>query len=451
MKKIKLENEFARNVLHLVRGTTIAQALPILISPLLTRLYSPEDFGMLAIYISLLSILGVLATGKYELAIVLPEKEEDSIQLVWLTSIISLFSSLLLFLILILMNDRVINHYNLSENYNILIYFLPASIFIYGNIQALNFYLNRNKLYKGMSLTKVINNFGAGVSQISVSGVMPNIGLVFGYLFGQISGLIYLTLFTKNRYNKVRSSIEKLSKPNFNDMCRVAKEYKVFPILNAPSSLLNSASVQLTPILISSIFSTTVTGFFSLAQRILQMPMSLLGSSISQVYFQKANQLKNNKTELRKLTVNINQKLLLIGIIPMVIMIVFGEYLFQVIFGSDWLVAGTYAKYLVPWIYVVFVSSPLSHLLTVLHKQKQLLFFNVLLFISRVGCILISAYIFQNASDVIIIYSMVGAITWFGYISYVMRLVDVGLVNTVKQFMPFAIIIISSYIITMNM
>ena len=97
-KTLLSNGEFTRNVITLVKGTTIAQAIPILISPILTRIYSPSEFGILAIYISLLSILSVISTGKYELAIMLPDDEEEAIQLIWLSFFMSVISSVIIFL-----------------------------------------------------------------------------------------------------------------------------------------------------------------------------------------------------------------------------------------------------------------------------------------------------------------------------------------------------------------
>ena len=97
--KLKPKSEFSRNVLTLMTGTTIAQAIPIAISPILTRIYAPEDFGMFALYMSVASIISVIATGRYELAIMLPKKDEDAVNIVALSIIISFFVSFISLLI----------------------------------------------------------------------------------------------------------------------------------------------------------------------------------------------------------------------------------------------------------------------------------------------------------------------------------------------------------------
>ena len=108
--KIKLSgSEFSRNVLILMTGTTVAQSIPILISPILTRLYSPEDFGLFALFLGIVSILGSIANGRYEIAIMLPKKDEDAINISVLSFLISFVFSIVLLLIVIFFSDFIVS------------------------------------------------------------------------------------------------------------------------------------------------------------------------------------------------------------------------------------------------------------------------------------------------------------------------------------------------------
>ncbi|OED64574.1 hypothetical protein A143_09670 [Vibrio splendidus ZS-139] len=440
IKKKLSGSEFYRNVFLLARGTTIAQALPILISPILTRIYGPEDFGILAIYVALMSILGVISTGRYELSIMLPKSNAEAIQLVWLTILTSFIISILILILIILGFEDLSQHVNFPEEYQYLIYFIPLSVFILGICQSITTLLNRNKKYKEMSLTKVISNSSSGFTQISGSGL--NGGLLIGYISGQISGLLYLLfVFKKVCYSDLDLKSNKL-RPNLRTMSKLAYKYRVFPQVNAISSLLNTSSVQLVPLLLTAFFSSVTTGFYSLSQRILQMPMSLLGSSIALVYFQKANELSSNKEKLKALTLSINKKLLVIGIIPISLTLLLGDYLFELVFGEEWKVAGEYAQYLAPWIYLVFVSSPLSHLLTVLGKQKELLIFNTFLFFTRIGWLLFAYYLVLEPGTAIFVHANIGTVAWLAFVYYVMNLANVNLKEVTKQLLPFFIIVI---------
>ena len=126
LKKRFTSGSFARNVLTLMTGTTIAQAIPIAISPILTRIYTPEDFGVFALYMSIASIIAVLATGRYELAIMLPKKDEDAVNIVALSIIIAFFVSLISFLIVFIFNTQITNLLGNPEISNWL-YFIPIT------------------------------------------------------------------------------------------------------------------------------------------------------------------------------------------------------------------------------------------------------------------------------------------------------------------------------------
>ncbi|BCN23016.1 oligosaccharide flippase family protein [Vibrio alfacsensis] len=435
--KFKLPSgSFYKNVMVLARGTTIAQALPILISPILTRIYTPEDFGVLAIYVALMSMLVIVSTGRYELAIMLPKKNTESIQLLWLAIFINFIFSLVVYVLLIFGFQDFSRYLGLPLGYDFIIYFLPVSIFIIGVCQSINGLLNRNKKYREMSFTKILNNLGGGITQISLFNYSG--GLLIGYIAGQFVSLCYLVFTLKNKKNEGLKTKIKLWLPDFRIMFKLAYEYRVFPKVNAISSLLNTSSVQLIPLLLTSFFSSITTGFYSLSQRILQMPMSLLGSSIALVYFQKANEIIDNKEQIKKLTLDVNKKLLLIGLFPILITLVFGDYLFSIVFGKDWIIAGVYAQYLAPWIYLVFISSPLSHLLTVLGKQKELLLFNAFLFVTRIGWLLTAYLLGFEPGQTIFVHACIGFVAWLSFVYYVMSLAEIKPKEVSAQLFPFA-------------
>ena len=442
-KTLLSNGEFTRNVITLVKGTTIAQAIPILISPILTRIYSPSEFGILAIYISLLSILSVISTGKYELAIMLPDDEEEAIQLIWLSFFMSVISSVIIFLLLTLSYHDISHYFGFDGNSDFIIYILPISIVMFGGVQAITMFLNRNKSYVAMSRTKVINNAASGASQMLV--YFSTNGLIIGYIIGQLSSFVYISNVIRCKIADGRVSGD--FRPNVRFIFSLAFKYRVFPLVNSTSSLLNTSSVQLIPIVLTNIFSSAIAGFYSLAQRILQMPMSLLGSSISQVYFQKAREIFENKDELKRLTIEINKKLLLIGALPIFITLLFGEHIFALIFGEEWKVAGEYARYLAPWIYLVFISSPLSNLIIVMGKQSALLKFNFLLFVSRIGWFAVVYLLNIESSTAIIVHANIGTMAWLAFIFYVMKLAEIDFVVTLKQLFPFALLTSLSYII----
>ena len=420
INKLKPKSEFSRNVLTLMTGTTIAQAIPIAISPILTRLYTPEDFGVFALFISITSILGSISAGRYELAIMLPKKDEDAINIFALGFIITSFISLSLLILVIIFNDYFVKLLN-NEEIKLWLYFVPIAVFFTGIYNILNYFNNRKKYYKDISNATILKSIITAIIQLSVGFLKGGVsGLISGQLISQMFANIRLF---KNVF-KDKILISKISKIK---IIALAKRYKNFPKFSMWSGLLNIASLQIPILILTVFFGATIVGFYALSHRLLSMPMSFIGSSIGQVFYQKSVEIKNNRHMLSELTFNTYKKLFLIGILPFSIITVFGDYLFAFVFGSSWITAGEYAQVLAIWILFVFITSPLTNLFSTLEKQKEGLYFNIAIFLSRIIVLLIGGLILQNAYYTILIYGIVGAIFWMFWGFYLLSIVGVKL------------------------
>ncbi|GJQ23509.1 MAG: hypothetical protein HBSAPP01_12990 [Candidatus Brocadia sapporoensis] len=198
------KGSFAVNVLTLMTGTTIAQAIPIAISPILTRIYRPEDFGIFALYMSIASMLSVIATGRYELAIMLPEKDEDAVNIVALSLIIACFVSFLALVIVWVFNESITK---LLDNKEISkwLYFIPLSVFLTGAYNAFNYWSNRKKQYKRLAISRISQSGATVTSQIGMgfSG-LETAGLVGGSVFGQsvATGVLGWQALKEDHYRK---------------------------------------------------------------------------------------------------------------------------------------------------------------------------------------------------------------------------------------------------------
>jgi len=152
-------------------GTTIAQAIPIAISPILTRIYTPEDFGVFALYMSIVSVIATIATGRYELAIMLPKKDEDAVNIVALSIIISFFVSFIAFLIVYIFNSQITNLLGSPEISN-WIYFIPITVLLAGVYQSFNYWNNRKKKYRRL-VTSIVMQSGTATANLGM-GVKEN-------------------------------------------------------------------------------------------------------------------------------------------------------------------------------------------------------------------------------------------------------------------------------------
>ena len=375
MKSI-VKSDFNSNVVKLILGTGLAQVFPLALMPILTRIYSPEDFGVFAIYMALAGILGVIATGRYELAIVLPDTTKDASDVFWLCIVISIGVSVISGLMLLFSNDMFVQYLDLPEE-TMILYLIPVSIFLSGVLQSLNYYYVTNKLFGNLSLSKVVMSSGTVSSQaiIGVANNASGYGLTLGYLFGKISSVLYLVLKTKK--------LVKIHRSTFQNMLVVVRKYKKYPIISAPAALLDTAALQLPLLIINKAYATSIAGQFSLAIRIINLPLALIGAAISQVLLQKvASSDHKNPEEIRRIVLMLALKLALL-ISPLSIMsLFFGEEMFVLIFSEDWRIAGSFAFPLSLIISFRFIVSPLSSVLSVERNLKYGVFWQVGYFLS---------------------------------------------------------------------
>jgi O-antigen/teichoic acid export membrane protein len=412
-----LKNEFTKNVLTLITGTTIAQALPIAISPILTRLYSPEDFGVAALYMSISTILGSVATGRYELAIMLPEEDDDALNIVVLGLSIASILSVLLLIIVIIFNQAICNVLN-NEEISFWLYLLPLSVFFIGLFNVLRFYNNRKKQYKDIAKANIYKSITSAIVRLSVVFIKPGpTGLISGQLTSQFAANTKLLLnIVRNKNLK-----EIVSK---NKIKILAKRYIDFPKYSTPAVLANTSSYRLTNILISSFYSISTLGYYSLVQRILGMPSFLVGSAIGQVFYQQATEEMQKTGKAIKTYNSTVKKLVLIGLPFFGILSFFIVDIFAFVFGEEWRIAGQYAQILLPMFFIRFVSAPMTNVMSVFEKQKQGLFVNIILIISSVGLLLVGYLLKVEFITILYYFSALLFIEYMIFLIYYRRIVN---------------------------
>lgn len=300
------------------------------------------------------------------------------------------------------------------------LYFIPIAVFFTGLWNILNYFNNRKKQYKDLAKATIIKSIVTAVVQLCVGFIKQGAtGLVSGQLLSQFFANTKLL----RNIMKDKILISKISKVK---IIALAKRYKKFPKYSMWSIFFNTSSTQLPIVLLTSFFTSSVTGYFSLAQRILTLPMNLIGSSIGQVFLEKASKMKNDKKAVFKLTIKTIKKLSLIGIIPLGIIGLYGDSIFGFVFGDKWTIAGEYAQILSIWLFVVFILSPVSTILIVYEKQKESLIFDFSIFISRLLVICIGYYFFNDSVIVIWLYSLVGLFFWIGLLLYILKILNIN-------------------------
>ncbi len=415
LNKLKPKSEFSRNVLTLMTGTTIAQAIPIAISPILTRIYTPEDFGVFALFVAIISIFGSIANGRYELAIMLPKKDEDAINIFALGFIITCAISLLLLMLVVLFHDYFVTVLN-NNSIGVWLYFVPIAVFFTGLYNILKYFNNRKKYYKDIANATIIKSIITATIQLSIGFLMQGVS---GLISGQIISQMFANMKLFKNIVKDKLLISRISKVK---IIALAKRYKDFPKFSMWATLANTLSHHLTNILISVFYSVATLGFYSLVQRLLGMPSALIGNSIGQVFFQQATKEKQETGKAVKTFNATIKKLLIMGIPSFGILFFIVEDLFAFVFGEEWRIAGIYAQILVPFFFINFISSPLALTMSVFEKQKQALVINLILIITSIVSIYFSNMFNILFTDFLYILSSIMLFNYFIFIFYYQKI-----------------------------
>jgi lipopolysaccharide exporter len=375
---VKRKTNFISDVLKLVSGTTVAQLLGILAAPFLTRLYPPEAFGVLALFVSITSIVGVVACLRYELAIMLPESNEEAANLLGVSLFFTLIISLLSVPVVWWGREPLLRWLSMPE-LGPYLWMIPPFIFITGLFLALNYWNSRTKHFGRLSIARVSNSVATTSAQLGLgfAGFISGGSLISATVGGKALATAVLggQIWRDDRKLFLRFI-------NRRGMLQGIKRYRKFPLYSTWSALLGTASWQLPAFILAAFFSSTIVGYYALGFRIFQLPMSFIGNAIGQVFFQRSaeSQLQGS---LSTLVATVFRSLTAIILFPALILTIIGKDLFIVVFGPDWAEAGVYAQILAIWGFIWFVSSPLTNLHATLEMQEFGVKINVARFLTR--------------------------------------------------------------------
>ena len=385
----------------LVGGTAFSQAILLLAAPALTRIYSPSDFGAYAIFLSLVAIMSMVSTLRYELAIPLPEKKSEATDLVVISIIFAVFSAILISIALILFNDEIQSIFGsaVSPGY---VWLLPTAILFVGVFNTLTQWAIRSRDFKKISTSKVLQSSFTISGQFFLSSI-GGVALFLGHLLGVI---IYCLRISKPSIGRV----------SYTSLKELFVRYDRFPKFSLPGGFFRVAGLELPPLILASFFSPAAAGLYALTYRVLVSPSSLIGASVGQVFLSRAPDAFRSGC-LDILVEKVSTVLIKVGM-PFLFLVVFsGEALFSFVFGKSWSVAGTYASWMAPWLFLVFVSSPLTTLTALLEKQKQAMYFHASLLIARLAA-LFAGFMYGEALFAIILFSIVNAVWRLFFLFY---------------------------------
>jgi lipopolysaccharide exporter len=404
-------SSFTGNVLKLVSGSVIAQGLGILVAPIVTRLFAPEAFGVAALFVSIASIIGMVACLRYELSIMLPESDEEAANLLGLSLICVMIVTSISALIIFFAQDALINLFNVQSLRKYL-WLIPVAVLLAGISMALNSWNSRTKHFGRLSIVRVISSFIMQTTKLTAGFagyVSGGVLILTGILGSLISTLILGCQTWRDDSHLLKSSLQ------WKEIGFGIKRYKKFPLIDVWGGLLNVISLQMPVLLLSAFFTPAIVGFYALGAAVLRMPMNIVGSAIAQVFYQKASEEKN-KGEVSEIAINTYKRLVALGLFPLFMLCIVGQDLFSVAFGHNWIEAGLYIQILAPWLFFTLISSPLSTLFLVFERQGSLFFMHSTIFLTRFISLYIGG-ILGNVHIALGLFSLTGVFV-YGWLTY---------------------------------
>ncbi len=356
------KSEFARNAITLTLGTSVAQIIPILFYPVLSRIFLPSDFGLLATITSITSILTVLSTGKYESCILIASSKQNAANVIGLVLSLGLPFLTISYLVLQTFSVNLGNWLSQPDLYK-WIFICPISALSIVIFSCYNEWCVRNKYFVSLAWNKIINSTAISVSKLllGIIHVFSN-GLVFGDLIGRMisaTGCIIRAIFKdKPEFMKISLSQMKI----------IAIRYHEFPKLYLPAQLLNTVGVSFPVFLIGAYFNSNEVGFYAMTMSVLSMPLTIISSSIRDTFRQRANEEIVKKGNCRETYIRLLKILTIAGFSGCAIIIYFMPDLFSFFLGEKWRTAGEYSQILLPMMTIDFVAMSLSGILIIREK-----------------------------------------------------------------------------------
>jgi lipopolysaccharide exporter len=373
----QLSADFVRNVAKLAGGTVLAQLVMVLASPVLTRLYDPAAFGTLAVYSGTVAVAVVVASARYEVGIIVAGTKPGALRLVSLSGVILLLLGLVFSLVALGWPALIVRLTGFSGAPSLL-YFLPVSFLALGSHQIMVSWSNRMKDFGANAFSKVVQS----LSQVAVAlclGWFSASGA--GLILSQVTGAVAAAgvLAARNR-SLFPAALKQVKGPLLR---HTLYRYREFPLFSVPTAILDTVSLTLPVFLISGLYNESLTGQYSLAYRILSLPVNLVGISVGQVFYQKLSETFKRKGNSRGLITSTWAGLALFGLGPMLLLLFFGPEFFRLVFGEEWGEAGRIAAILAIPLFLAFCSSPTSSAFIVFKIQRFSIIFGGMAIVFR--------------------------------------------------------------------
>ena len=380
------KTDYLKNIVGQAGIVFIAQLIPLLFSPLISRLYNENALAEITGMVSLSSLLLVFSSFKLGQAIVIEKEDYKARQIGVLIFFINIFTITLITITLFLFKDFFIKSFKVDNVF----YLIPIFVFSFSLFGTLDGWFIRQKKFKNKAFAKILESVSYLVVAFSLYFFIGDneYGLAIGKIVGVILGLLFM----------IKLSNYKIPKFTFDDLRFLLKKYKEFPLHNMPSNFINVISLQILVIFLGLYFSKAEVGFFGLANMVILAPISFVSQAVSSIFFQKMNEdvHKQNYRQARSTFRKTLFLLISISVPGFIVLWFYGETIIPTIFGSNWVLSGKVVKELSFVFLIQMVVGPISSAtLITLGRIKLNAIWQYSRFSFMTLCLLAMIYIFK--------------------------------------------------------
>jgi O-antigen/teichoic acid export membrane protein len=404
-------HSFFRKVAVVVGGTAAAQAITVAVSPLITRLYGPEIFGMFGVFMAGLGLITPLANLAYGAAIVLPASDGEARALFKLSILIGSGTALISFVAVALFHAQIAQAIGFAADSRLL-FIAPLMVLLSAYAEPLHHWLYRMKRFDVISRTAVAEAAANGLTKVGVGTFAATVPALL--VTGVLASALQISLLWMSARRTLAGST--LRDPSVGDsvaspsMWDIAKRYRDFPLFKAPNDWLNMISNSIPPLILAATLGPAPAGFYVLARRVVVLPITVISSAIGPIFLTRFVEATHGSERLKPLLVKGTAALAAAGLVPFGIIIAFGPWLFSLVFGPGWVSAGEYARWLSLWFYFAFIAAPSLHAIPVLGLQGHFLVYQIIVLALRSASLAVGAMMFDSGVAAIALLSIVGAV-----------------------------------------
>lgn len=406
-----LNSTFARNVAAVATGTAASQAILMISSPLVTRLYGPSAYGIQGVFFAITAVGASVAALTYPMALVLPKNDADAIALGHLSVMFGLGLSLFAALILYSFGAEILSLLNAGEIAPFM-YLIPLSMFISVLSAVMEQWLIRRKAFILSAKVAATQTFLMSCCKVILGYINPTSAtlVLTGTLAGLFGPVLMFLGLSKNSL-PWKNHLSNLGCMSTKDRIWViAKQHRDFPLFRTPQVLLNTISQSLPVLLLAGYFGAAAAGYYAIALSVLGIPVGLIGGSVLQVFYPRFNEAFTNKQDVRALLAKTTLGMAALGVVPFSIIGLFGPFLFELAFGNGWCMAGEYAQWLAIWWFCAFINRPAVSAIPVIRMQGMFLIYEIASVVLRVLALYVGFAILKNEIASIALFSIVGGI-----------------------------------------